>query len=54
MSFAEPPLSRAQLDERFARVEQDARAARREAVEDARERHRMEPAGGVRRQLMFG
>ena len=50
---AEPPLTRAQLDARFEMVEQQARARRREAVEDARERQRLEPAGAVRRRLVF-
>lgn len=50
---AEPPLTRAQLDARFERVEREARARRREAVEDARLRRQLEPAGTVKRRLVF-
>ena len=50
---AEPPLTRAQLDARFEKVEQEARARRQEAAEDARERRHIDPAGTVRRRLLF-
>lgn len=50
---AEPPLSKAQLDARFEKVEREASMRRREAVEDARERRQTEPAGTVRRRLVF-
>ena len=49
----EPTLSRTQLDARFEKVERDLSIRRREAVEDARERRYHEPAGTVRRRLVF-